>query len=141
MIEKDQIDCLKKVNLNTKEMMKITVNSHNKNGLKTSGTRQNDSEENKNLSKNQKRTEPNHKTKNPRINKKINKNSNTPEEEKRNPRPPEKVTNFRDRGQYSGKSNKTKEIVDLSTDNPFLGVPSQPNSANKQNKKLLPSES
>jgi hypothetical protein len=141
MIEKAQIECLKKENLNTKEMMKIMVNSHNKNGLKTSVTRQNDSEENKNLSKNHKRTEPNHKTKNPRINKKITKNSTTPEEDKRNPKPPDKVTNFRDRGQYSGKSNKTKETADLSPCNPSIGVPSQHNSANKQNKKLLPSES
>lgn len=143
MIEKGRIEYLKEENRNTKEMMKTTANSNNKNGLKTSGPRQNDSEEAKNLNKSTKVTEPYHKNKNAKPNKKINKGSATPEEEKHNSKPSEhKVSNFRDRGQTnSGKLKNPKEAADLSAGSLSKGVPSHyknPSSASKQNKKLLP---
>lgn len=85
MIEKRQIGYPKRGNQNTKEMMKTMVNSHNKNGMKASGPHLNDTEETKNWSKVHKVNEPYHKNKN-RPNKKINKSSATPEEEKQNPK-------------------------------------------------------
>jgi hypothetical protein len=145
MIEKAQIGYPKGGNQSTKEMMKTTANSNNKNGLKTSGPRQNDAEEAKNLNKSSKVNEPYNKNKSNRLNKKSTKGSATPEEDKNNSKPSEhKVNNFRDRGQTnSGKLNKPKETADLSAGNPSKGVPSHyknPSSASKQNKKLLPDQ-